>query len=35
MLAAVVSAVDYYRRFQLLLTAKVADVNIARQRKAG
>ena len=35
MLAAVVSAVDYYRRFQLLLNAKVADVNIARQRKAG
>jgi hypothetical protein len=35
MLAAVVSAVDYYRRFQRLLNAKVADVNIARQRKAG
>src|SRR4026208_351894 len=35
MLAAVVSAVDYYRRFQRLLNAKVADVNIARERKAG
>src|ERR1044072_6673699 len=35
MLAAVVSAVDYYRRFQRLLNARVADVNIARQRKAG
>src|SRR5215510_12373912 len=33
MLAAVVSAVDYYRRFQRMLNARVADVNIARQRK--
>ena len=32
MLAAVVSAVDYYRRFQLLLNARVTDVNIARER---
>jgi CDP-diacylglycerol---glycerol-3-phosphate 3-phosphatidyltransferase len=36
MLLAVVSAVDYYRRFQRLLNARVTDVNIAReQRKAG
>jgi CDP-diacylglycerol---glycerol-3-phosphate 3-phosphatidyltransferase len=35
MIAAVVSAVDYYRRFQRLTTARVTDVNIARQRKAG
>jgi CDP-diacylglycerol--glycerol-3-phosphate 3-phosphatidyltransferase len=35
MLLAVASAVDYYRRFQRLLNARVADVNIARQRKAG
>ena len=35
MLAAVVSAVDYYRRFQRMLNARVADVNIARQRRAG
>jgi CDP-diacylglycerol---glycerol-3-phosphate 3-phosphatidyltransferase len=36
MLTAVVSAVDYYRRFQRLLNARVTDVNIAReQRKAG
>jgi len=33
--AAVVSAVDYYRRFQRMLNARVADVNIARQRRAG
>ena len=33
--AAVVSAADYYRRFQLLLNARVVDVNIARERKAG
>ena len=35
MIAAVVSAIDYYRRFQLLTTARVTDVNVARQRKAG
>jgi CDP-diacylglycerol--glycerol-3-phosphate 3-phosphatidyltransferase len=35
MLLAVASAVDYYRRFQRLLNARVADVNIARQRRAG
>ncbi len=35
MAAAVVSAVDYYRRFVRLTTAKVTDVNIARERKAG
>jgi CDP-diacylglycerol--glycerol-3-phosphate 3-phosphatidyltransferase len=31
MLAAVVSAIDYYRRFQLMLNARVTDVNVARQ----
>ena len=35
MILAVASAVDYYRRFQRLLNARVADVNIARQRRAG
>ena len=36
MVTAVVSAVDYYRRFQRLLNARVTDVNIVReQRKAG
>ena len=35
MVAAVVSAFDYYRRFQVLLNARVVDVNIARERKAG
>jgi CDP-diacylglycerol--glycerol-3-phosphate 3-phosphatidyltransferase len=35
MVTAMVSAVDYYRRFQRLATARVADVNIARQRRAG
>jgi CDP-diacylglycerol--glycerol-3-phosphate 3-phosphatidyltransferase len=35
MVAAVISAVDYYRRFQVMLNAKVVDVNIARERKAG
>jgi hypothetical protein len=35
MLAAVVSAVDYYRRFQRLLNARVADVNVARARRVG
>jgi CDP-diacylglycerol---glycerol-3-phosphate 3-phosphatidyltransferase len=32
MVAAVVSAVDYYRRFQRLLNARVTDVNLARAR---
>ena len=31
MIAALISAVDYYRRFQLLLNARVTDVNIARE----
>lgn len=35
MVAAVASAVDYYRRFQRLLNARVIDVNIARERRAG
>jgi CDP-diacylglycerol--glycerol-3-phosphate 3-phosphatidyltransferase len=35
MIAAVVSALDYYRRFQRMLSARVSDVNIARQRKVG
>jgi hypothetical protein len=35
MILAVASAVDYYRRFQRLLTARVTDVNVARQRRAG
>ena len=35
MLAAVISAVDYYRRFVVLTNARVTDVNIARERKAG
>ena len=30
MITAVVSAADYYRRFQLLLNARVTDVNVAR-----
>jgi CDP-diacylglycerol--glycerol-3-phosphate 3-phosphatidyltransferase len=34
MLTAVVSAVDYFRRFQALMNARVTDVNIARDRKA-
>ena len=34
MLTAVVSAVDYYRRFVLLLNARVTDVNVARARRA-
>jgi CDP-diacylglycerol---glycerol-3-phosphate 3-phosphatidyltransferase len=33
MITAVASAVDYYRRFQVLLNARVTDVNIARARK--
>ena len=35
MIAAVVSAVDYYRRFQIMLSAHVTDVNVARQRRVG
>src|SRR5918995_171632 len=31
MVAAVASAVDYFRRFQRMLNARVADVNIARE----
>jgi CDP-diacylglycerol--glycerol-3-phosphate 3-phosphatidyltransferase len=35
MLTAVVSAVDYYRRFQRLMNARVTDVNVVREtRKA-
>jgi CDP-diacylglycerol--glycerol-3-phosphate 3-phosphatidyltransferase len=34
MLTAVVSAIDYYRRFVLLLNARVTDVNVARERRA-
>jgi CDP-diacylglycerol--glycerol-3-phosphate 3-phosphatidyltransferase len=34
MLAAVISAVDYYRRFQNLLNARVIDVNVERERRA-
>jgi CDP-diacylglycerol--glycerol-3-phosphate 3-phosphatidyltransferase len=34
MLTAVISAVDYYRRFVLLLNARVIDVNVARERRA-
>src|ERR1041384_6037122 len=33
MLTAVVSAVDYYRRFQLLLNARVTDVNVVREQR--
>jgi CDP-diacylglycerol--glycerol-3-phosphate 3-phosphatidyltransferase len=32
LMMAVISAVDYYRRFQLLVSARVTDVNIARAR---
>jgi CDP-diacylglycerol--glycerol-3-phosphate 3-phosphatidyltransferase len=35
LLAAVISAGDYYARFQRLLNARVVDVNLARARKAG
>jgi CDP-diacylglycerol---glycerol-3-phosphate 3-phosphatidyltransferase len=36
MVTALVSAVDYYRRFQVLLNARVTDGNIVReQRRAG
>jgi CDP-diacylglycerol--glycerol-3-phosphate 3-phosphatidyltransferase len=34
MLTAVISAVDYYRRFLALLNARVTDVNVARERRA-
>jgi CDP-diacylglycerol--glycerol-3-phosphate 3-phosphatidyltransferase len=35
MLTAVISAADYYRRFQLMLNARVTDLNVARNtRKA-
>ena len=33
MITAVASAIDYYRRFQRLLNARVTDVNIARATK--
>jgi hypothetical protein len=33
MLTSVVSAADYYRRFQQMASARVTDVNIARSRK--
>lgn len=34
MVMALLSAVDYYRRFQRLVSARVTDVNVARARKA-
>jgi len=34
MLTAVISAIDYYRRFLALLNARVSDVNVARERRA-
>jgi CDP-diacylglycerol---glycerol-3-phosphate 3-phosphatidyltransferase len=34
MLTAVISAIDYYRRFLSLLNARVTDVNVARERRA-
>jgi CDP-diacylglycerol--glycerol-3-phosphate 3-phosphatidyltransferase len=33
MVTAVVSAIDYYRRFQVLLNARVTDVNVVRARR--
>ena len=33
MITAAVSAVDYYRRFQVLLNARVTDVNVTRERR--
>jgi CDP-diacylglycerol---glycerol-3-phosphate 3-phosphatidyltransferase len=33
MLAALISAADYYRRFQILLNARVTDLNIAREQR--
>ena len=35
MLTSVISAADYYRRFQRLASAHVTDVNVARSRKVG
>jgi CDP-diacylglycerol--glycerol-3-phosphate 3-phosphatidyltransferase len=35
MIVAVSSAVDYYRRFQMMTSAKVVDIDVALQRKAG
>jgi CDP-diacylglycerol---glycerol-3-phosphate 3-phosphatidyltransferase len=35
MITAVVSAADYYRRFQIMLNARVTDVNIVRERRTG
>ena len=34
MLTAVISAIDYYRRFVTLLNARVTDVNVERARRA-
>ena len=34
MLTAVISAVDYYRRFLVLMNARVTDVNVERSRRA-
>jgi CDP-diacylglycerol--glycerol-3-phosphate 3-phosphatidyltransferase len=34
MLTAVVSAVDYYRRFVVMLNARVTDVNVERERRS-
>jgi CDP-diacylglycerol--glycerol-3-phosphate 3-phosphatidyltransferase len=33
MLTSLISAADYYRRFQRLVSARVTDVNVARSRK--
>ena len=35
MVMAVWSAVDYYHRFHLLVNARVTDLNVVRERKAG
>ena len=35
MITAIVSAADYYRRFQMMLNARITDVNIVRERRAG
>ena len=35
MITAIVSAADYYRRFQIMLNARITDVNIARERRTG
>jgi hypothetical protein len=35
MIAALLSAADYYRRFHTLLNARVTDVNIAREQRRG